>query len=340
MSPKLFHAAAAALALGGCSADAPDKAEPARHAHKVVQTISGPDGAYDYLSVDSDAKRLFSAREFGVMALSTETGTVTDRLIEANDVSAVLVLPGTSLMLSTVYGDDKAVIFDRRTGEKKGEIATGKSPDAAAYDPASRLVFVMNAKSNDATVIDPVTMKVLATIPMGGKPEAGVSDQKGRLYVNVEDSAEIAVIDTAGRSVTARYKMAGCEEPTGIAFDPLTATLIAACHNSTVKLIAAADGADRGTVRVGADSDGAIFNPVTRLAYVPSKDGTLSIFQLDDQGKPGPVETVKTAPNARTAALDPATGKVYLASAEFRKDEAGEDVPVPGSFKIVVVAPQ
>ena len=334
----LLTSAPVALLLGGCSPDAPAAAGSGRHS--VVERIAGPDGGYDYLSVDSAAKRLFVAREYGVMAVALDSGAVTKQLVEANDVSAVLVLPNTKWVLSTIYGEDKVVIFDRATGKRQGEIATGKSPDAAAFDRSSGLAFVMNAKSNDVTVIDPIAKKAVATVAMGGKPEAAVSDGAGRMFVNIEDTAEIAVIDVARRAVVARYKLPGCEEPTGIALDPASGTLIAACHNRMVKLIDAKTGADRGSVPVGENSDGAIFDVDRRLAYIPSKDGTLTIFGLDTSAKPHDIETVKTAPGARTAALDPATGRVYLAAAQSTTDTKGDENQVPGTFQILVVAPK
>ena len=342
MSNSLLRSSALlALALGACSPSAEPQPEAAgAAAHAVVQRIAGPDGGYDYLSVDSTARTLFVAREYGVMAVALDNDAVTERLIAADDVSAVLILPGTPSMLSTVYGADKAIIFDRATGALQGEIATGKSPDAAAFDPASGLVFVMNAKSNDVTVIDPAAKKAVATIAMGGKPEAAVADGAGRMFINIEDTAEIAVVDVAQRTVVARYKLPGCEEPTGIALDPVTGTLISACHNRTVKLIDVKTGADRGTVPVGENADGAIFDPAKRLAYIPSKDGTLTIFRLDSSAKPQDLQTVTTAAGARTAALDPATGRVYLATAQSTLDAGGEEEAVPGTFQVLVVAPK
>lgn len=331
--------AACAILLGGCTSEVVPVPEGTGE-YRLVRQIAGPDGGYDYLSVDSEAKRLFVAREFGVMAVDLDSGVVTSPLIEANDVSAVLILPGTGSMLSTVYGEDKAVIFDRATGARQGEIATGKSPDAAAFDRSSGLVFIMNAKSNDVTVIDPSASKAVATIAMGGKPEAAVADGKGRMFVNIEDSAEIAVIDVKRRVVSSRYKLPGCEEPTGIALDPESGTLISACHNRTAKLIDAATGTDRGSVKVGENSDGAIFDAQRRLAYIPSKDGTLTIFGLDPAGKPHDPRTVKTAPGARTAALDPATGRIYLAAAQAERAADGEERQLPGTFRVLVVAPK
>jgi YVTN family beta-propeller protein len=310
-----------------------------RH-HQVIQRIKGPDGAYDYLSVDSSARKLFVGREYGVMTVDLATGEVTNRLVPADNVAAVLILPGTSEMLSTVYFGNKALIFDRSTGAIRAEIATGTRPDAAAYDPYSGLVFVMNAGSKDVTIIDPKLALVVATIPVGGKPEAAASDGTGRVFINIEDSAEIVVIDVKRRQLSARYEMSGCEEPTGITFDSATNTLISACHNQAVKLIDATTGADRGTVAVGKNADGAIFDPSTRLVYVPCNDGTLTVFRLDADAKPQDIETVTTQPGARTAALDPITGRIYLAAGQFTQDDQHKKRFVPGSFDILVVAPK
>lgn len=328
-------------AIAACNAPRLDPAPPptARH-HQLVERIKGPDGRYDYLSVDKVARKLYVGREFGVMAVDLATGAVTDRLVQSDDIAAVLLLPDTAEMLSTVYYENKALIFNRSTGAIRATIATGTRPDAAAYDPYSGLVFVMNAGSGDVTLIDPKSALVVATIPVGGKPEAAVSDGTGRVFINIEDTAEIAVIDVKRRQLSARFKMAGCDEPTGIALDAATSTLISACHNQTVKLIDAATGADRGTVAVGQDADGAIFDPATRLVYVPCKDGTLTVFRLDADAKPQDIETVATQPGARTAALDPVTGRVYLAVGQFTLDAQQKKSFVPGSFNILVVAPK
>ncbi|WP_332769510.1 YncE family protein [Phenylobacterium sp.] len=330
----------AALVAFACALAAASAARGATAHHAVVDRIPGPDGGYDYLAVDAAAQRLFVARAFGVMAVDLQTRALTPRLVQANDVSAVLPIPDSPLMLSTVYGDDKAVIFDRATGAVLAEVATGKSPDAAAYDPFSKLVLVMNAKSADITLVDVAKRAAVGVIALGGKPEAAVSDGRGRIYVNLEDAAEVAVIEMATRKVERRYRLPGCEEPTGIAHDPAAGVLIAACHNRTAKLIDAATGADRGTVTVGKDADGAIFDPARRLVFIPCKEGTLSIFALGADGKPGPVQVVKTAPGARTAALDPTTGRIYLAAQQARLDDKGEEGFVPGTFEILVVAPQ
>jgi YVTN family beta-propeller protein len=303
--------------------------------YAVVERIAGRDGGYDYLTVDSERQRLYAAREYGVMALDLATKKVTNTLVPANDVSAVVIIPGTSLMLSTEYGSDNVVLFDRFTGVVKTRIRAGKKPDAAVYDFHSGLAFVMNADSNDVTVIDVKAAKAVATVPMGGKPEGGAVDDQGHVFINIEDTTEIVVVDVAARKVTRRFKLPGCVEPTGIAYDAVTATLISVCHNGVAKIIDARNGADRGSVKIGLDADGAIFDSTRRLAFVPCKDGTLTVFRLDKSAVASVVDVVDTQRGARTAALDPASGRLYLSVATLGTD----DEPLPGTFRILVLAP-
>ena len=323
MLAKIVMAAALLLA----AADAPR--------FSVVDRIAGPDGGYDYISVDSELQRVYVGREYGVMAVDLATNKVIDKFVAANDVAAVLIIPDTKLMLSTEYDAGSVVLFDRTSGAVKKRIKVGKSPDAALYDASSKLVFVMNADSNDTTIIDVKRGKVVATVPLGGKPEAGVADGKGQVFINIEDTAEIAVLDVKSRTVTTRFKLPGCVEPTGIAYDPGSATLISACHNGVARLVNAGNGASRGAVAIGQNADGAIFDGPHRTVWVPCADGTLSWFRLEMNGKVTAVDSMRTEPGARTAALDPKTGRLYLASGQSTPD----DKPVAGSFKILVVAP-
>jgi DNA-binding beta-propeller fold protein YncE len=294
--------------------------------YSVVERIPGPDGEYDYISVDGE--RVYVAREHGVMVVNLATRAVTERLVEIASASAVLVIPGTNLMLTTEYDADQVVLFDRDTGAVKARIPAGKAPDGALYDPVSALAFVMNAKSNDVTLIDLTQAKAVGTLALNGKPEAGVADGHGHVFINIEDTAEIAVVDSKSRKVTKRIKLDDCVEPTGIAYDSVGATLVSACHNGIARLIDAQTGASRGAVKIGADADGALFDSERRIVWIPGDDGTLTWFRLETNGRVTVVDNVPTEPGARTAALDPKTGRIYLPAQQ-----------TPGTFKVLVVAP-
>lgn len=307
--------------------------------YSVVDRIPGPDGSYDYISVDGAKQRVFVARSNGVMAIDLATRTVTPTLVAGEGVAAVEIISGTDLMLATNGESNMATLFDRNSGRVKARIPTGKEPDAALFDAASGLAFVMNWENEDVTLINVAREAVVATIAVGGKPEAAASDGEGHVYVNIRDTAEIVVIDVSRRRVARRYALPGCEEPTGLAYDPDTRLLVSACHNGTAKLIDAVTGTDRGSVRIGQGADGAIFDVPRRLVYIPCFDGTLAIFPLEREGRAGMVTTVNTQKGARTAALDGETGRLYLPTAEYRTDSEGKRHRVPNTFTVLVVAP-
>lgn len=332
-----FTIAHATLATCGVIAASGALAATAGAPYSVVQHIAAKDGGYDYVSVDSAAQRLYMARNDGVMTVDLKTNKVTPRFVAGDEVAAVLIIPDSSLMLSTNWATGKATLFDRLSGQVQAQIAVGKGPDAALYDPASKLVFVMNGESNDVTLVDLTKRAAVATIPVGGKPEAAASDGHGRVYLNIEDTAEIVVIDSSAHKVVARYAMKGCEEPTGLALDASTGLLISACHNSVAKLIEARTGADKGSAKIGEGADGAIFDPARRLVFIPSNNGTLTVLKLDPTGKAQLLQQVHTHEGARTAAFDPSTDRLYLPAANFVDGKDGEREAVAGTFEVLVV---
>jgi YVTN family beta-propeller protein len=304
---------------------------------QVIDQIPGPDGGYDYVSIDAKLGRVFVAREHGVMAIDVATRKVTPSLVAAEDVAEVLPLPHGRTMLATAYGEDSIVLFDRTTGAVQHRLRVGRGPDAAVYDPSSKLAVVMNGGSQDVALIDLNVPRVVATVPVGSHPEAAVADGHGHVYVNVEDRAEVLVIDTAARTATRRIPLPKCIEPTAIAYDAISNVLISACHNSTTKLIDADSGRDVATVATGRGADGAVFDPAHRTAYVSAIDGTLTRFEIDVHGQVTNVTHIATAHGARTVALDPTTGRLYLPTRDTRPNAQGKPVAVPGTFRVLVV---
>lgn len=307
--------------------------------YAVLDRTPGPEGSYDYVSVDADRDMLFIGREYGVMTVDLTTGKQ-GRLIGRDHVAAVLPIPNTDLMLTTNGGSNTATLLNRVTGAVLADIATGSDPDGAAYDKKSGLAFVMNGESKDVTVIDIAGRAAVATIPVDGVPEAAIADGRGQLFVNIEDRNEIAVIDISGRKVSRRIPISGCEEPTGLALDPVSGVLISACRNGVARFIDAKTGANRGTITIGLGADGSIFDTTRRLGYVSSIDGTLTIYRLGKDGKVEEVSTVKTAEGARTAALHAKNGQLYLPAATVEWDANGNYAGARRNFSIITVGPR
>jgi DNA-binding beta-propeller fold protein YncE len=303
----------------------------------VIGTIPGPDGGWDIASVDAEARRLYIAHGDAVMAVDLDSGKVTPKLVDGKRLHSVVPL-ADGRALSTNGGDNTATLFEAATGKVIASIATGLNPDVAIFDPASGLALVMDGKDGDITLIDPKTASSPGRIAVGGKLEFAVADGTGRVFLNVEDKAEIAVVDVVARKVTARYKLMGCEEPSGLALNPSAGLLLAACSNQKAVAVQAKDGTIVATLPIGERPDGAIFDAARKLFFIPCGAGTIAVIG-ENAGLPAVISTIATANGARTAALDSKTGKLYLPTADFQAPAEGEKrhTVVPGTFRVLVV---
>jgi len=307
------------------------------HYHLVAQLPAG-DGGWDLTSVDPVDQRLYVARSDGVTAIDLATGKASDRIVAGHRVHAALAIPGGHDVLMTNGETNNAVLFDGRTGRRLATIPTGTKPDAATYDPATRSVWVMNPGSGDITIVDPKSAKVVATVMVGGSLELGVADGRGRLYVNIEDKNEVAVLDTRRRRVVSRFPLKGCDGPTGIAYDAAAKAIVSACANG-VAIVSSPAGRLLASLPIGKGADGAALDPRHHLILIPAgKDGNLTIIRL--LPKPVIVGQVATAVSARTIAVDPTTGRAYLPSATLAPPIGDQrPKPLPGTFRVLVVAP-
>ena len=303
----------AALMIGAL----PARAAPAEPTYAVSGKIAGPDGGWDYVSFDPAHRRLYVSRGDGVLALDVDTGVVTPHLADGKRTHETLVLAGGDTLLVTNGASGTALVINVADGKQIGEIPTGPAPDAAALETGTNLAVVVSAVGV-ATVIDPTSKAVVASIPVGGKLEFLAGDGHGHMFVNVESKNEIAVLDLKTRSVTARYKLDGCESPGGLAYDPKAGVLIAACDNGVAKVVAARTGAVVATLKIGKGPDAVIFDPVRGLAFIPcGGDGVLDVIKVGNGRDALLIQVANTERGARTGMVDPKTGALYLPAATY-----------------------
>ncbi|HXA39776.1 MAG TPA: hypothetical protein VNW53_12310 [Phenylobacterium sp.] len=327
----------AALCLGLCAA-VPLTAQAAGSGYHLVDRISAPDGGWDYVRVDPANNRVLVAHGGSVLALDIATKAVTPGLAPGSILHDAMPVNGGTEMMVTHGGTAEAVFYNAKTGAEAARVKTGMGPDAAAFDAHSGLVLVMDHRGGDITLIDPKAHKAVGSIAIGGDLEAAAVDGAGKAYVNVENKNEIVVVDLGKRAVLTRYPLAGCDGPTGLAYDAADKQLIAACDGSTV-VVDAPTGKIVATLPTGKGADAVAYDPGQKLAFVPAgQDGTLAVVSIG-KGKASIVDTVKTQVSARTAAIDLRSGRVYLPAAEFgpRPAAGGRPPVIPGSFKILVV---
>jgi DNA-binding beta-propeller fold protein YncE len=218
-------------------------------------------------------------------------------------------------------------------------VDTGANPDGMLYEPGQKEFYTFNGRGQSATVIDAKSAKVIATIPLDGKPEFAQADPKaGRVFDNIEDKNEVAVIDTKVHAVVNRWPIAPNEEGSGLAIDLAKHRLFIGCGGSkTMAMMDSTSGKILDSVPIGDGVDANAFDPKTKLVFASCGDGTTTIAR-EDGNKLTVVQVLKTEPGARTMTIDPATHKIYLASAKFEIPAAGQrrGKIIPGTFKILV----
>jgi DNA-binding beta-propeller fold protein YncE len=326
--------------LAGLSFVAVPAAASSAPVYRPVSNIALPDGEWDYASVDPTSGQLFVARANNITALDLKGGQAPRSLGTIAQGHAVVVVPGGRLAV-TSGRDDSLRLFDQASGTQAASIKVGKGPDAALRDPKTGDLVVME-RGGTVSVVDPKAGKVIRTIVLEPGLEAAALDRTGTLFVNNEKLDRVDVVNGSTGAVLPPILLVGCEGPSGLAYDAKTDHLIAACGNDKAAVIDAFHRKLVGLLDIGKGPDAVILDPSRRLAFVPcSEDGTLVEIALDGASGPRVVATIKTEPGARTGALDPRSGIIYLPTARFGPPPADGSRPalIPGSVHLIVVQP-
>jgi len=325
------------------------KAQDASARYEKTHTITiGGEGGWDFLEVDAANRRLHVARGNRVIVVDLDTEKVVGEIADTPGVHGIAFVPDLGRGFTSNGGDSSVTVFDTKTLKTLGKVKANGRPDIIYFEPVSRRVFTFNHGSNDTTAIDPEAMKAVGTLALGGVPELAVSDEKGHVFVNLEDTSEIVEFDARSLKVLKRFPLDPGEEPTGLAFDPKARKLFSTCANRKLVVADADSGKVVQTLEIGPGPDGCIFDAETGLVFTPSGgDGTLTIVREQSPGRYEVARTIKTQVSAKTIAMDPKTHRLYLsaatpgpapeASKAPGKKKGGRRSYVPGSFVVLVI---
>lgn len=337
-------AAATSLAQQGASSAATTRG-PTYH---VVGTHRlGGDGGWDYLALDTARNHLFIARGNRVMVVDPARGTLVGEIPGLDRAHGIAFSYATGHGFATSGADSTVTMFDLATLRVLGHTMVDVDDDGILYDPATSHIVTMNGDAGTASVLDAATGKRVGTIPLGGKPEFGVSDGAGHLFINLEDKGAVDEIDAKAMTVTRRWSIAPCTSPSGLAIDVAHHRLFSVCRNRVMAISDVARGRLVTTVPIGAGVDAARYDPSTGDAFASNGDGSLTVVHESAPDRFAVVQTVPTMTGARTMELDPKSHRIYTVSAEFgaAPEQATAANPrrrppmVPGSFTLVVLSP-
>jgi DNA-binding beta-propeller fold protein YncE len=318
------------------------KAHPAGPSgYQLVKTVPLPgDGFWDYVGVDSDARRIYVSHGTHVVVLDADSFAVVGDIPDTEGVHGIAVAPDLGRGFTSNGRAGTATIFDLKTLKTLGTVTTGKNPDAIAYEPITQRVFTFNGASKDATAFAAADGKVAGTIPLEGKPEFAAADGKGQIYVNIEDTSELVEIDAQALKILHRWPLKPCESPSGLSMDRKNRRLFAGCGNKLMAVVDADSGKVIATPAIGEGVDATAYDPGTGFALASNGEGTLTVVTHDGANQYTVLENVPTKRSARTMGLDLKTHNVVLPAAEFLPPKEGErrGAMKPGSFVLLVVA--
>ena len=302
----------------------------------------GGEGGWDYLVADSSAHRLYITHGGRVEVLDATTGKSIGAITDLKGTHGVALDDSGKYGYISDGGANAVVVFDRKSLQTVTTIPAGTNPDGIAFEPVTKTVWAFNGRSKDVTVIDTNTQKVIATVALPGKPEFPVADGKGSIFDNIEDKSEIVRLDAKDPKVTATWSISPCESPSGLAIDRTGRRLFAVCDEKKMAVVNADTGKVIATPAIGDGPDAAGYDPKSNLAFSSNGEGTVTILDASN-GSYKVKQTLATQQGARTMALDSATGKIYVVTAQFGPRPAAtatnprpRPAIVPDSFTVIV----
>lgn len=343
----ILFAAAIALLVSSVSAQHGAADGP----YKILKTAKvGTDGGFDYITADVNARRLYVPRSGPMGHLMVFN---LDTLESVGDIPSIpaggaVVDPKTHHGFSTTR--DKLTMWDSNTLKVLKTFDIGGRPDGIEFDPYNERVWVLSHTPPDATIVDAKEGAVIQTLALGGGPEQAVSDGKGKIYINISDKANVAVVDAKTLTVTAHYPVGGKHERgSGLAFDAKNHVLFAYYRQPTpaVVIMNADNGNVITTLPTGVDVDTVAFNPATMEAISGENGGTMTFIKENSPTSFVVEQTLQTKPGAKTIALDTKTNRILTMSADFQPAPAGAEPGgsgrpprgpmVPGSFSVLMI---
>ncbi|HWD92622.1 MAG TPA: YncE family protein [Verrucomicrobiae bacterium] len=327
------------IALSQSPASAPGGTGP----YRVSWTFQvGGDGGWDYLTVDSEHKLLYVPRSTHTMVLDAATGKTVADIPGQKRNHGVAIVPSAGRGFITDGNDASVTVFDLKTYAVLGKIKTEPDSDGIIYDPASDKVLVVCGDPGLLIPISPnvdlAAGKADASVDLGGKPEFLAADGKGRAYINLVDKDQVAVVDTKTMKVINKWPTTPGGSPVGMSMDTAKRRLFIGCRKPQKLIVMSADdGKILADLPIGAGVDAVKFDGDV---FASCGDGTLTVTRETNPGQFEVVQTVPTPRGARTMGVDPATHMLYLPTAEFEPQVAGQTRPrpKPGTFMIVVVS--
>ena len=323
----------------------PSKA--ADSSYRVLRTISiGGEGGWDYLTADSQARRLYVSHGKEVVVIDLDSGKEVGKITGFEDAHGIAIAREFGHGFISATDPGSVTIFDLKTLAVLDKVRVGDDPNGIIYDPKTKRVFSADRGSQRLTAIDAKTGKIAGALNgLGGRTEHLASDEKGHVFLNLQDKGVLLKIDAQALRVLETWPLSPCGLPSSMDMDRKHERVFIGCRSGVMAVVDGNTGKVITTQTIGKGVDATEFDAGRGLIYFSTgAEGMLSVFRQDGPDQYTRLEDVKTQTGARTMALDRKTGTAYLSVAEFgAQPEAAPGQPrprppiLPGTFSVLVV---
>ena len=314
------------------------------HFHFIREIPIGGEGGWDYVSVDSVARKLYMSHATKVVVIDLEKNIISGEILDTPGVHGFAIASELGRGFSSNGKENKVNIVDLSTLKTISKVPTGENPDAIVYESGQQEVYAFNGRGKSVTIIQGKTGVVVATLELPGKPEFAAVDAKAhRVYIDIEDKSLIVSIDSLTHKIVATWPIAPGETPTAIAIDVKNHRLFLGCENQKMVMMDSATGKIIDTVPIGKGVDATVFDPATQFVFNSNGEGTVTVVREVSPENLAVVQTIQTQKGARTMALDEKTHQIYLPTAQFEALPPGSlnhrPKLIAGTQKLLVYGP-
>ncbi len=341
----LFIGCASFISYGLLAAD-----KVAASAFTIVNRIHlDGDGGWDCARIDDETGHLFVSHENQVHIVDVATQKQIGLVSDTKGVHDMAFVQKLNKAYISNGKDSSVTVVDLKTFAFIKKISvTGQSPDAIIYDSFSGNVYDFNGKSSNVTVINPNTDSVIATMPLDGGPEFAASNEKGLVYVNLEDQGLVGVIDTKSNKIIKHWPVAPASKPCAMAIDTKDHRLFIGCRSKVMIVMDESNGKVITSLPIGDHVDAAAYDSATKQIFFSNGEGTVTVIQKSGKDSYSVLENIPTQKGSKTMAYSEKTHHLYLPGAEYDAVTSATTTENPkpkatvksGTFVVLDIAPK
>ena len=277
------------------------------------------------LLIDSAARRLYVARSNSLLVLDIDSGRSLAEIKDLPGIAGIAIAQANNRGYVTNSKDDRVSIFELTGFEHLGQIPLGSNPGTLIYDSSAHRFYAMNRGSRNASAIDADDGEVEETIDLGGIPAGAVADDHGRVFIVLEDRAELVEIDAKKMAFSRRFAIPGCTAPRDIALDETRARLFIGCAKQRLAVIGSLDGNLLSIAATGSGGGGIATDTSSGLVYVANTSGGVTILADSGNANYQAIETVVTAQSVSAIAFDAATRQLFVLASAITVSRPGSN---------------